>query len=85
MTRHLTRRMPGKRNRFCWVRIPQDSGGVLYRLYRRGMDSKVFAVVHAFPEGSPRAGIAGVVNRLRHRLREHVDEIDLRAMGVTNE
>ncbi len=82
--RHATRRMPSNRNGFCWARIPQDSGGALYRLYRRDMRRAVHAVLRHFPADCDRKTIAVEVNIARHQLRNTVDDIDLALMGVTN-
>lgn len=80
----MTRRTPSNRNTFCWARIPQDSGGVLYRLYRRDMRHAVHAVLRNFPADCDRHTIATEVNVARHELRNSVDEIDLALMGVEN-
>lgn len=76
------RRMPHNRNHFCWARIPQDSGGVLYRLYRRDQRGAVHAVLCNFPGGTRRAEMAGELNIARHQLRNTVDDVDLALMGV---
>ena len=77
----LTRRMPNNRNRFCWARIPQDSGSVLYRLYRRDMRGAVHAVLRNFT-ALDRHVMAEELNIARHQLRNTVDDIDLALMGV---
>ncbi len=82
MPRHFTRRMPRNRNGFCWARIPQDGGGVLYRLYRRDMRRAVHAVLRNFPGDALRGEMASELNIARHQLRNAVDEIDLALMGV---
>lgn len=81
MPRHLTRRMPRNRNGFCWARIPQESGGVLYRLYRRDMRGAVHAALRNFATADRRA-MAEELNIARHQLRNTVDDIDLALMGV---
>ncbi|WP_395119686.1 hypothetical protein ACFCQI_01850 [Rhodanobacter sp. FW102-FHT14D06] len=78
----FTRRMPHNRNRFCWARIPQDSGSVLYRLYRRDQRGAVHAVLRNFPGDAGRAEIADELNIARHQLRNSVDDVDLALMGV---
>lgn len=78
----LTRRMPHNRNRFCWARIPQDSGAVLYRLYRRDMRGAVHAVLRNFA-AVDRHEMAQELNIARHQLRNTVDDIDLEIMGMT--
>lgn len=80
-SRHLTRRTPSRRDRFCWARIPQDSGGVLYRLYRRDMQGAVHAVLRNF-KIIDRHEMAEELNIARHQLRNTVDDIDLALMGV---
>jgi hypothetical protein len=76
------RRMPHNRNHFCWARIPQDSGGVLYRLYRRDQRGVVHAVLLNFPSDMERSFIGHQLNIARHQLRDAVDEIDPALMGV---
>lgn len=78
----LTRRTPRNRNGFCWARIPQDSGGMLYRLYRRDQRGVVHAVLCNFPGDADRAEMAGELNIARHQLRNTVDDVDLALMGV---
>lgn len=78
----MTRRMPHNRNSFCWARIPQDDGGVLYRLYRRDMRRAVHAALRNFPAGCDRHTIASEINVARHQLRNAVDDVDLALMGV---
>lgn len=70
------RRMPHNRNHVCWARIPQDSGGVLYRLYRRDQRG----VLHCFmltytaeilaDDPAVRLGIACEIRRARRALRD---------------
>lgn len=82
-TSTLTRRMPTKRDGFSWARIPQQNGGVLYRLYRRDMRGVMHATILPYPVNADRTEIAGELRLERHRLRNTVDEIDLEIMGVT--
>lgn len=77
----MTRRLPSRRDRFCWARIPQESGAVVYRLYRRDMRGAVHAVLRNFPAIDRRA-MAEELNIARHQLRNTVDDIDLAFMGV---
>lgn len=78
-----SRRMPGRRDRFCWARIPQQDGSTLYRLYRRDMRGAVHAVLRSFRDDHDRAHIAHELNIARHALRDQVDDIDLAILGVT--
>lgn len=79
--KRLPRRMPHNRNGFCWARIPQDSGAILYRLYRRDMRGAVHAVLRNFATVDRRA-MAEELNIARHQLRNSVDDVDLALMGV---
>ena len=81
MPRPLTRRTPHNRNGFCWARIPQDSGSVLYRLYRRDQRGAVHAVLRNFT-ALDRHAMAEELNIARHQLRNSVDDVDLALMGV---
>ena len=78
----LTRRTPHNRNHFCWARIPQDSGSVLYRLYRRDMKRATHAVLRNFQADCSRHFIAQELNIARHQLRNSMDDVDLALMGV---
>lgn len=86
-TSTLTRRMPTKRDGFSWARIPQDSGGVLYRLYRRDMRGVLHVELLPFSSDWEccRCVVARRLREARHRLRDTVDDIDLEIMGLTLE
>ena len=77
----FTRRTPHNRNHFCWARIPQNTGGVLYRLYRRDQRGAVHAVLRNFTALDRRV-MAEELNIARHQLRNSVDDVDLALMGV---
>ncbi|UGB46952.1 hypothetical protein LQ772_06585 [Frateuria edaphi] len=79
----VSRRSPARRDGFCWARIPQSNGTVLYRLYRRDQRNAVHAVLRNFPGDAARHDIARELKAARHQLRNTVDEIDLVLLGVT--
>ena len=65
------------------VSVPQDGGGVVYRLFRRDMRRALHAELCNFHSDCTRQLIAKTLRAARHRLRNTVDEIDLQIMGVT--
>jgi hypothetical protein len=81
MSRHLTRRGPRRKSRFCWTRFPTAASEfVIYRLYRRDAANAVHMASVTFPGTDNRAYIAERVMRARIQLRNRVDEMDLAAM-----
>lgn len=81
--RHFTRRMPKKNGGFSWGRFPMGDGGpVCYRLFRRDYRGALHIASLTFGRSLDRRHIAYDLRRARHALRDRVDEIDLRAMGV---
>lgn len=83
MTRAHVRKLPAHRGTFSYARIPQDGGGVVYRLFRRDMRRALHAELCNFHSDCTRQLIAKTLRAARHRLRNTVDEIDLQIMGVT--
>lgn len=85
MTRHHTRRQPKKKTRgFSWGRFPIESGGAVtgveWRLFRRDHRGAVHFECRLYLVDTPRKDIAPFLLRVRHVLRDRVDEIDLAAM-----
>jgi hypothetical protein len=81
MTRHLTRRGPRRKARFCWTRFPTAAGEfVIYRLYRRDGANAVHMESVTVLGTDDRTYIAQRVMRARIQLRNRVDEMDLAAM-----
>ena len=81
MTSPITRKLPAHRGVFSYARIPV-SGGVVYRLFRRDQDHVLHAELLSFHPDCERRLIARDLRKARRRLRDRVDEIDLRIMGV---
>lgn len=79
----MTRRAPKKSDGFSWGRFPMgDTGIVAYRLFRRDHRGVVHMLVVDARDGMSRAELACRLRTGRRLLRDHVDEIDLQAMGV---
>lgn len=79
----MTRRSPKKQHGFSWGRFPMgESGIVAYRLFRRDIRGVVHMLAVDFRAGMARAELARRLRVARHALRDQVDEIDLRTMGV---
>ena len=87
INRHRRGRAPKKTAGFSWGRVVGDSS-VTYRLFRRDQRGALhyFMQSYSFDElaNDPRirVRIAHEINRARHALRDQVDELDLRLMGV---
>ena len=77
-------RCPKKSRGFSWARVPQASGGLAYRLYRYDMRGVMHAKVLRFDAGTDRTAITPILRTARRELREFVDDIDLKFMGVIN-
>lgn len=80
--RHLTKRVPRGRG-FAWGRFPSvdhlgNCVGVQYRLFRRDHRGITHMEPITFYRACDRATIAQQVRQACHRLRNKVDEIDLR-------
>jgi hypothetical protein len=79
-------RPPKKKAGFSWGRTVRRDGLVTWRLFRRDQRGAVHAAYVAFAEdelaSTPPAAIAYRINLARHALRNKVDEIDLKLMGV---
>jgi hypothetical protein len=79
----FTRKLPAHRGCFSYARIPAETGGVEYRLFRRDQNRVLHAEIKRFFSDCDRRDIARILRNMRRRLRETVDEIDLEIMGVT--
>jgi len=81
--RQLIPRQPGKSSRFSWGRLfDPDRRILVYRLFRRDLTGKVNLGLATFSDFESRLTIARVVRGARNMLRNKVDEIDLRYLGV---
>jgi len=83
MTRPIPRRAPKRNGGFSWGRYPMgDSGVIAYRLFRRDLTGAVhFEGLDFYPQDK-RRDVALALRAACHRLRDRVDELDLRALGV---
>jgi hypothetical protein len=81
--RSFTRKLPAHRGTFSYARIPQDGGGVTYRLFRRDMRRALHAELCTFHPDCDRRLIAQHLRTARRQLRDTVDEIDLEFLGAT--
>lgn len=83
VVRPVTRKLPAHRGGFSYSRIPVAGGSVVYRLFRRDQRNALHCEQRVFHPDYPRAAMARDLNRARHKLRNVVDEVDLKFMGVT--
>lgn len=81
--RHTIPRQPKNREHFCWSRVVTQDGWVAYRLFRRDQRGVVHYRSVPFECGTDRKVIAVTINGERHDLRNSVDDVDLRLMGLT--
>jgi hypothetical protein len=79
----VTPRQPRNRNGFCWVRVIRD-GAITYRLFRRDLRGVTHYEFHTF-RTEPRQVVACTLMEARHRLRNLVDDIDLKLLGVSDD
>jgi len=80
---HTTsRRLPRKSCGFSWGRLPMRDGIVIYRLFRRDCRGGLHMLAVQFIIGEDRRYLARRLLDARRQLRDHVDAIDLQAMGV---
>lgn len=74
---------PNPSTRFSWGCVPSLAGGVTYRLFRRDMKGALHVEMRRFePDHVERHDVARKLNAMRHSLRDRVDELDLKFMGV---
>ena len=82
--RHLQRKAPRKTRGFAWARIVDaELGVVTYRLSRSDEQRVLHTDMRTFRIDTHRSDIARAVWAMRIRLRDKVDEIVLRQLGVT--
>lgn len=77
----MKHRQPMPRRRFSWGRIPGD-GACTWRLFRKGVDGRVFMSQLTFRSTDSRAFIAESLRRARKALLDKTDECDFAAMGI---
>lgn len=83
-THHHARRAPRKAGGFSWGRFPVEDGrAVSWRLFRRDLTGKLHSYHLDFAAHVSRAHVAERVWRARMALRDRVDAVDLRALGLT--
>ncbi|SDY08248.1 hypothetical protein [Lysobacter enzymogenes] len=86
--RHLTeRREPAKGRRFAWGRIPAAGDGEFERfttwhLFRRSETRRLHGTQVSAGHHLTRAQIAVLLREARNGLRDYVDDLDLRHLGV---
>lgn len=82
MNRHLARRSPRRKGRFCWAR-QRVKDGFIYRLFRRSETTgRIFQMWDGGLETMDRKDIARELRRMRRELRDAVDAADLKNLGV---
>ena len=82
--RHWNRKPPRKTRRFSWARVPNTELGIVdYRLMRGDEVGALHHEMRTFRVDTARSDIARLVWAMRIRLRERVDEICFRQLGVT--
>lgn len=81
--RHMRRKAPRKTRGFSWARLP-DAGRelVTWRLHRGDATGRLYSEMRTFPASHQRPAIARALRAARHQLRDRVDEISLRQLGV---
>lgn len=77
----MNNRSPRNKNRFCYMREVMN-GVVRYRLFRRDMTGRTHHKSCVFYDGMDKRQMAEILNQERHALRNRVDDIDLKSMGV---
>lgn len=82
--RHRTPRQPKKTRGFSWGRSVSADGLVTWRLFRRDQRGALHMKLIVPRIEWSLTTTAEEINRARHALRDQVDEVDLRIMGVTS-
>lgn len=83
MSRALCHKRPNPGTRFSWGRVVGGGGAITYRLFRRDVKGALHVEMKRFePDHFERADIAPILKAMRHALRDRVDELDLKFMGV---
>lgn len=67
---------------FSWGRFPMDGESTEYRLFRRDLSGRLHTSRKRYLPGQPRDEIAASLWAARIELRERVDAIVLRQLGV---
>lgn len=81
--KQMRHKRPNPHSRFSWGRVLGDNGSVTYRLFRRDIRGALHVEMKRFsPDDFERADIALALNAMRHVLRNRVDELDLKFLGV---
>lgn len=88
--RHVFPKLPNKDRRgFSWGRqYDSDTGMVTYRLFRRGLDGRIYCESKSFHASmrlagdGPRPQIARVLRSMRAQLRWAVDQVDFQVLGL---
>lgn len=81
--RHLQRKPPRKTRGFAWARVPEnDHGIVTYRLSRGDARNVLHYEQRSFDTMACRSDIARSLWIARIHLRDRVDELSLRQLGV---
>jgi len=82
---------PTGKGTFSYGRVPcvdtREFGAVTsisYRLFRRDQNGKLHPKFFNFAADTDRAEIAKTLNEARHQLRNLVDDIDLKLLGVSD-
>ncbi len=75
-------RQPKKMAGFSWGRSVSSVGLVTWRLFRRDQRGALHWMQLTPHHSWCRREIATELNRARHALRDQVDDVDLRLMGV---
>lgn len=77
----MKHRLPMSRRRFSWGRIPSE-GACTWRLFRKGVDGRVYMSMLTFRSTESRASIAESLRRARKALLDKADECDFIALGL---
>lgn len=78
---HRDNRAPRRNTGFSWGRFNLH-GRVMYRLFRRDLNRKLHVEARGFDYRTDRSRIAAEIWRARIQLREAVDAVDLKHLGV---
>lgn len=79
----FTRRAPKRNWGLSWGRFMDANGlEVIYRIFRRDHTGRLHFVEHKFFVETNPSDIARALRMAKRKLRDDVDQIDLKAMGV---
>jgi hypothetical protein len=83
LPRHAQDRAPRGHMGFSWARFMLGHRDrVTYRLFRRSIEGRVWMEARTFHIVEPRADVAAELWRMRIRLREQVDAVDFKTLGL---